>query len=305
MNYNYLIVRVNSATITILADNRAGEPYCVEHGFSAFLHVVPENGAEFSLMFDTGRGTLLANAEYAGVDLREARYLVLSHGHYDHTDAFTDVLELVPDIVVCANRTVDIAHYSLTTGTIRDVSLSAKTRSALACLPQNQKVLFDEHIALSASGATAINRANTASLGAIKLAGNIPRQHPREAPSPLLFADHLGLIPDIVPDEIVLWFSTSSGLVILTSCCHAGFINTCDYVRKVSHMETIRAFIGGFHLNNEDPERLNAIRDYIIANRIPLVVPCHCCGDAEISWFSRELGEDIVQPGGAGRLYQF
>lgn len=296
-------MKVLNATLTILSDNRAQAPFCVEHGFSVLLRLEPEEGPAFTVLFDTGRGTLLANAAHAGVDPSDIRFLVLSHGHYDHTDAFTEVLEAAPGVVVCASRTVDIAHYSTSTGEIRDISLSPRSRTALACLPQERKILFDDRVCLDASGARPVMGSGAS--GPVFLAGNIPRLHPLEGPSPVLFADHQGIFPDIVPDEIVLWFNTPHGLVILTGCCHAGFINTCEYVRKLARAETIRAVIGGFHLIGGGQERLESIRGYMIDNHIPLIVPSHCTGDAESAWLVSALGPGVVQPGYAGKILSF
>lgn len=39
------------------------------------------------------------------------------------------------------------------------------------------------------------------------------------------------LIPDLFPDELVLWFNSTKGLVILTGCCHAGIRDTCEMLR--------------------------------------------------------------------------
>jgi 7,8-dihydropterin-6-yl-methyl-4-(beta-D-ribofuranosyl)aminobenzene 5'-phosphate synthase len=296
-------VKVRNATLTILSDNRAREPFGVEHGFAVLLRLEPEEGEDFTVLFDTGRGTLLANAAHAGVDPADIRYLVLSHGHYDHTDSITDVLESAPRVVVCASRTVDIAHYSTRTGEIRDISLSPRSRTALACLPHERKILFDDRVSLDAAGARPVT--GTGSPGPVFLAGNIPRLHPLEGPSPVLFADHQGVFPDIVPDEIVLWFNTPHGLVILTGCCHAGFINTCEYVRKLARADTIRAVVGGFHLTGGGQERLESIREYMIDHRIPLLVPSHCTGDAETAWLSAALGPAVVQPGFAGKSCMF
>ena len=116
-----------------------------------------------------------------------------------------------------------------------------------------------------------------------------------ETPSPLLFEDSSCTVPDYVPDEIVLWTATPLGLVILTGCCHAGFINTCEHVRAVSGIEKINAVIGGFHLANVSEDRLRATSDYIRARKIARVIPCHCTGDTEIEWLRDQLGAMVTK----------
>jgi len=52
-----------------------------EHGLSIFF----SKGGK-KILFDTGQSSLfLKNAEKMGVDLSDLDYVVLSHGHYDHT----------------------------------------------------------------------------------------------------------------------------------------------------------------------------------------------------------------------------
>lgn len=74
--------------ITVLADNTADLPFVSEHGFAAVIDICGEH--THRILFDTGRGALFANAPAAGVDLNLCEALVLSHGHYDHTDALPE-----------------------------------------------------------------------------------------------------------------------------------------------------------------------------------------------------------------------
>jgi metal-dependent hydrolase (beta-lactamase superfamily II) len=38
------------------------------------------------------------------------------------------------------------------------------------------------------------------------------------------------------------------GLVVITSCGHAGVINSVQHVQKLSGVEKVHAIVGGFHL---------------------------------------------------------
>ena len=52
-----------------------------EHGLSLLVEV-----GDRKVLFDTGASDLfIRNARLMGIDLREVDYLVLSHGHRDHT----------------------------------------------------------------------------------------------------------------------------------------------------------------------------------------------------------------------------
>ena len=70
-------------SLTVLVDNTAvmDLDLCGEAGLSFLL----ETGGK-KILFDTGlSGLFLANAEKMGIPLRDLDFLVLSHGHLDHT----------------------------------------------------------------------------------------------------------------------------------------------------------------------------------------------------------------------------
>lgn len=69
--------------LTILADNNTSiDKYYL--GEPAFCVYVEASGQK--ILFDTGYSDVfLQNAKKAGIDLSQAGYVVLSHGHNDHT----------------------------------------------------------------------------------------------------------------------------------------------------------------------------------------------------------------------------
>jgi 7,8-dihydropterin-6-yl-methyl-4-(beta-D-ribofuranosyl)aminobenzene 5'-phosphate synthase len=291
------MIVTDKLTITILADDTATPPYRAEHGFAALVEPGPraagDSGAKGSsrqIVFDVGRGALFDNATAAGVDLSRVGDVVLSHGHYDHTDALPEFLARLPGVHVHASADFFRFHYSRSTGSLRSIGLSAENRSALAALPSGRFSPFRGE--------------KTIAGGQIILSEKIPRVEPLETPSPLLFADEECSIPDAVPDELFFLADTAKGLVILTGCCHAGFINTCERARALSGDRPIYAVIGGFHLANAGKERLDATAGYIRTRAIPRVVACHCTGAAEIDWLKARLGA-VVMKGECGMAFSF
>jgi len=282
-------MKTASVTLTLLADNTASPPFSAEHGFSVLLQVAGTGVAE-TLLLDTGREVLFANADLLGADLSAVTDVVLSHGHYDHTDALPRFLGRYPGVTVHASIGVFRDHYSMSGGSCRSVALSAAARVALDGLDNDRLHLF--------SGAAEIAG------GLVSLAENIPHVHPLEIPSKFLFADPACLVPDTVPDELVLWMQTASGLVILTGCCHAGFINTCEQVRSLCPGIPVRAVMGGFHLGEAGSDRLDAVCAYIRRTGIGTVIPCHCTGEESILYFRKAL-DGIVRTGGSGTKFVF
>lgn len=75
--------------ITVLVDNNNSDDLIEEHGFSAWIEVFDKK-----ILFDTGQGyALFHNASKLGINLATADFLVLSHGHYDHTGGIVKFLK--------------------------------------------------------------------------------------------------------------------------------------------------------------------------------------------------------------------
>ena len=270
--------------ITVLADNTADLPFVSEHGFAAVIDVCGEH--THRILFDTGRGALFANAPAAGVDLNLCEALVLSHGHYDHTDALPEFMARYPRARIHASTGIFRHHYSKRTGTCRFIGLSPESRIAILA-PESTYVPFSGNTSICA--------------GRVSLADNIPRNHPLETPSPLLFEDEACTVSDTVPDELVLWTDTPDGLVILTGCCHAGFMNTVNFVKSFVPDRPVALVAGGFHLAGVAAERIEATAAFIREQGIRRVAAFHCTGDDETRRLA-ELTGGIVEAGHCGTV---
>jgi len=77
--------------ITILCENTVGVPGLIgEHGFSALVELDTE-----AILMDTGAGQgLLHNTRVLRKDLSVVEKILISHGHYDHTEGFPQALAL-------------------------------------------------------------------------------------------------------------------------------------------------------------------------------------------------------------------
>lgn len=89
--------------ITTLVENCVyGRKLQAEHGLSLYIET-PEN----RLLFDTGASDLfIRNARLLHIDLQKVDYLVLSHGHSDHTGGLRYFMELNTKATVVCKREV-------------------------------------------------------------------------------------------------------------------------------------------------------------------------------------------------------
>jgi len=96
-------------------------------GFSAYFK-------KYKLLFDTGSNgrALLHNMKELGVDIKEVKYLFITHAHWDHIGGIDSVLELNSDITMFVPE-------SLSKKLIHD--LKTLTKEVIVCDSEPKKLL--------------------------------------------------------------------------------------------------------------------------------------------------------------------
>ena len=96
--------------ISVIVDNVVPDGSWVkEHGLALWIEF--PSGI---LLFDTGAGNaLLPNLEHLGLSTDRIRWVVLSHGHNDHTGGVEQILKLLPNVDVYYGEGMGAVRYSL------------------------------------------------------------------------------------------------------------------------------------------------------------------------------------------------
>jgi 7,8-dihydropterin-6-yl-methyl-4-(beta-D-ribofuranosyl)aminobenzene 5'-phosphate synthase len=82
---------------------------------------------------------------------------------------------------------------------------------------------------------------------------------------------------------------TDRGLVVFTGCGHAGVVNTVKHAVQCAREEKLYAVMGGFHLADAEPEKLNASVQDLKALDPKVLMPGHCTGWRAKFAMEREL----------------
>jgi 7,8-dihydropterin-6-yl-methyl-4-(beta-D-ribofuranosyl)aminobenzene 5'-phosphate synthase len=138
----------------------------------------------------------------------------------------------------------------------------------------------------------------------IGITGPIPRETEFEDTGGPFFLDMSGTRPDPIADDLAIWIRTDDGIVILTGCCHSGVVNTVNHVRRLSGNDKVRALIGGFHLIQAAPVRIEKTAERLSALDLDQVIACHCTGENATSSLKSILGDRVVQ-GHSGMILDF
>jgi 7,8-dihydropterin-6-yl-methyl-4-(beta-D-ribofuranosyl)aminobenzene 5'-phosphate synthase len=279
---------IKTLKITILVDNiSSNSALQSEHGFSLWIEADNKR-----ILFDTGHSKLIVhNAEKLGIDLRSAESLILSHGHYDHTGAIAEILRLNPSIsIYCHPGILNLRFSRQPDGYMKYVGIDKGQSAALDLVKNslrwiNSPYLYSHDIGIS---------------------GPIPRVSSFEDTGGEFFRDPKANEPDLIIDDLCLWFKTTAGLCIVTGCCHSGLVNTISHIQSITS-EPVHTIIGGFHLGNASSDRIEQTCRFIQSinsnNNTPFIIPCHCTGENAIKQLHSTFCEK-VRSGAVGLTFQ-
>jgi 7,8-dihydropterin-6-yl-methyl-4-(beta-D-ribofuranosyl)aminobenzene 5'-phosphate synthase len=268
----------NKFKATILIDNKPNPvrpDLHSEHGLSIWIEA-----DSTCILFDTGQSTkCIENALQLGIDLSRAEYLILSHGHYDHTGAIDAVLRLAPHVKIYCHPDCPIKRYShYADGTVKDIAMRSAAHQSLSEHTQ-QLTHVDSFTFL------------TDSFGVIT---SIPRDTAFENTGGTFSLDSKGELTDTIPDDLSLFFLTSRGIVLVCGCCHSGIINTLYHLQHKILNTPIAAVIGGLHLVNASTDRMSHTIAELNRLSIPALYPCHCTGDAATLVLQQSLHTKVI-----------
>ena len=263
--------------ITVLADNTAGgRGLLAEHGLAYWLEA---DGRK--ILFDTGQGMVLGhNADVLGIDLASVDDLVLSHGHFDHVGGLGSVVDARPDVPVFLHPGAHDAKFvRVRGGAGRPNGVPDNCAERLRSIAsQVRQTCGPVEVASD-----------------LWITGEIPRRTEFEDVGGPFFRDAACESPDPIVDDQAMYIKSVLGIVVILGCCHAGVVNTLDYVAELSGESRIHAVIGGMHLVRASPERLSLTREALQRYGIRCIIPGHCTGREASGrlwdWFPRECKE--------------
>lgn len=272
-------------SIKIVVDNEAAEGYIAEHGFALWIEI-----REHRVLFDTGnRGALLPNLEKLDLSMAALTDLVVSHGHYDHTGGVQAVVDAAGEVQIYIHQAALQPRYSISDDETKPVRMPIGSMQALQQVPDSSIHWLTHPFKIAEN---------------LGLTGPIPRQTGYEDSGGPFFYDPQGQRPDPIEDDTALWMMTPQGLTICVGCSHSGIVNTIRTILEITGERAINTIIGGLHLINASPERLEHTVQALNEFSLDRLIACHCTGDEAFSYLRTHLNCQTIQ-GYAGMSITF
>jgi 7,8-dihydropterin-6-yl-methyl-4-(beta-D-ribofuranosyl)aminobenzene 5'-phosphate synthase len=288
-----------------------------EHGLA--YHLASVRGAErkeILLDFAWTTQSLTTNYPVLKIDPATADALIVSHGHGDHIGALPDLARTLqgrmkPGLTLYAGGEDTFCHRWVVTPDGQKVDNGQLNRADLET--QGLKVVLAKEPTVVAGHALT--------------SGQIPRLTDFEKPpaAARLEAGPPGsgceaslhfppgmlqveakpgeLVPDLFWGEHATAYHVKNrGLVIISSCGHAGIINSIRQMQKATGIDKVHAVVGGWHLAPA-PEEIVAKTVAAFKEIDPdYLIPMHCTGFNTMMAIQREMPAKLIMPSTGTRV---
>lgn len=273
-----MVLEVNMMKITTLIENKPGnrEELDYEHGLSIFIEVDGKR-----ILFDLGQsGNFIDNARKLDIDVKELDYVIISHGHYDHSGGLERLVkEINPNIKLYIGKGFFNKKYSLI----------EEGEYEYIGNPFGEEFLKENNIEIKYVDEDILSLTDN-----LLIFTNFNRKEEFENTNQSMYLkENEEYKKDLFLDEISIGIKTKKGLVALVGCSHVGIVNILDTIMERTGMN-IYALIGGTHLVKEDDEKINNIIDYLKEKDIKVIGACHCTGKQGETMLSQQLEENFI-----------
>ncbi len=249
--------------ITVLSENTSqNKTLHAEHGLSLYIETTYKK-----IVFDTGQGTLFAeNADKLGIDLSQADFAVISHGHYDHGGGLHTFISRNSHAPIYISQYAFLPYYSGDRYIGLDPSLASHPQLVFT---GNQTQLEDT-----------IQLTTCFGMPSVSVPGNIGMKQKKNGK----------FVPDPFLHEQYLLIQEDGKRIVFGGCTHKGIINVIRWLHP-------DIYIGGFHLKSLNLQDNGTVELEKIAKFLQhsqtRYFTCHCTGEWSYAFLKQQMSDQL------------
>ena len=282
--------KTNDMEIIALIENELAEGQVnlkTEAGLSLFIKTKTKN-----ILFDTGSsGSFADNAEKLGVDLREVDFVVISHGHFDHTGGLERFFSINNKAKVYIKEEAKGAFFYKVFFLKKYIGVNPDLFKNFG----ERFVFVTDDIEISPG---------------INIVTNIPVKHQLPADSKNIRVKKDGkLLRDDFSHEQMMVISEGENVHCFTGCSHHGILNMVESAGHLTEGKKINV-IGGFHMYNPLTKGLSEKKQKVIETGsllnsnpdISKIATGHCTGRDAFKILKSTLGDKLYSLNTGSRI---
>lgn len=233
--------------ITCLVNNYSiNSSFLDEEALSLFIEA-----EGLRILFDTGiDNALFLNANLLDVNLEKLDYIVLSHGHKDHTGALKKLMEINKNAKVVAHKDILLDTFTYVNGEHVYVGLDKDE-------VDTKRFIFVEDVYVLSSN--------------IKVYGNLNKFEESSLEGHFTKKNN-EILPYSSEDEIYLHIDN----LLVSGCSHRGILNIVNDLREKSYLQEDIWLMGGLHLEGKTKKELEEVNDSLKKLGIKKSFVNHC-----------------------------
>ena len=288
-------------------NNTALDGKHLKAGYGQSLYIESE---EHKILYDVGfKGKdFVHNMRKLNINPNDIDFLILSHGHFDHTfglEAFLKERGSEKKVNIIAHPDAIEEKKVLFPLSLLFALKFKTTKLGFPSLSKEQKEMMDFIYVKEPYEITPF----------LDTLGEI-RERPEKDGTMKLLAhkEENKWVKDPIYDDLSLVLKTKEGLVLICGCCHAGLLNTLEHMKKMLD-KPIKSIIGGTHMVRFSEEEVNYVADVLEREYgLPDLYLNHCTDNMPIPLIKKtpvtkilkkRFGEEKVKTCEVGTKLQF